>query len=496
LPRAAVIALALALAVACQLPPPAATPLPTGALSGGMLRVALPAEVTSLDPWTADAASLVGTRQIFETLVNVDVATSQITPGLAASWQAASDGAVWTFVLREGVRFHDGAPFEAAAVVASFERGKTSPSYRSLFDEPSAIVRVQALDARTVRFELRAPFGPFLAHLGAPQAAIARGLAGTGPFLAAQDGLAPDGTLTLRKNDSYWKRDANGRPLPYLDGLVLRPVRDPASRLAELRAGRVDAALDLPIAQAASARSDPSLVVSPRKEAALASLGIDSAAPPFDRPETRRALAMAVSRNALAAVYAGTSRAAAQAVPPGTLGYDDSVVEFSATDTDAAKKALTDAHIPTPLSTDLVYPSLPTPAYPDPQRVAQLIAADLGKIGIVARLRAVDPAAVRAARGGLTLDTAPLGLDPDDVFWPLYASDDPTGASLIVGLLRKARGDADPNKRAELYKQVSKIARTEALRVPLVFADRPNASTARLVGYAGIDYFGTMWLRP
>ncbi len=255
-------------------------------------------------------------------------------------------------------------------------------------------------------------------------------------------------------------------------------------------------ALDLPIAQASTARSDPSLVVSPRKDAALASLGINTTSAPFDRPEARRAVAMAVNRNALSAVYAGTSRPASQAVPPGALGYDDSVVEFAALDTDAARKALADAHIPTPISADLAYPSVPTAAYPDPQRIAQSIAADLGKIGIVARLRSVDTAALRDAGAALTLDTTVLGLDPDDVFWPLYGLDDPSGTSLIVGLVRKARAEADPTKRAELYKQVSKIARTDALRVPLLFADRPNATTARLVGYDGIEYFGTVWLRP
>jgi ABC-type transport system substrate-binding protein len=205
---------------------------------------------------------------------------------------------------------------------------------------------------------------------------------------------------------------------------------------------------------------------------------------------------MAINRNALSAVYAGTSRPATQAVPPGTLGYDESVVEFAALDPDAARKALADAQVPTPVYIDLAYPSAPTAAYPDPQRVAQSIAADLGKIGIVARLRATEPAAIGVARAALRLDTTPIGLDPDDVFWPLYASDDSSGASLIVGLVRKARADADPSKRAELYKQVSKIARTDALRVPLLFADRPNAETSRLVGYAGLEYFGTVWLRP
>jgi peptide/nickel transport system substrate-binding protein len=426
----------------------------------------------------------------------VDPATSRIIPELASSWQMTNDGATWTFTLRDGVSFHDGSPLDATAVVASFDRGRPARAYRTLFDDPPAIATIQAIDLRTVRFDLRAPFGPFLAHLASPRAAIARGIAGTGPFAASATALAPDGTLTLRRNDSYWRRDASGKQLPYLDGLVLRPVRDAISRLAELRAGRVDVALDLPVAQASSARSDPSLLVGPRKDAALASLGIDAAAMPFDRPEARRAVAMAVNRSALSAVYAGTSRPATQVVPASSLGYDDSVIEFAALDPDGGRKALADAHVPTPIHTDLAYPSSPTAAYPDPQRVAQSIAADLGKIGIVARLRAVDPAAIRDANAVFTLDTTPIGLDPDDVFRPLYANDDPSGTSLIVGLVRKARVEADPSKRAELYKQVSKIARTDALRVPLLFADRPNAVTARVVGYVGIEYFGTVWLRP
>jgi peptide/nickel transport system substrate-binding protein len=464
-------------------------------MSGGTLRVAIPSEVGSLDPW-ADGSPLVATRQVFETLVGIDPSTGVVVPALATSWRLGNDGTSWTFTLRDGVRFQDGATLDAAAVAASFERGKATRAYHVLFDEPSAITSVRAVDPETVRFDLRAPFGPFLAHLASPQAAIAHtSTVGTGPFAASPSALAPDGTLTLRRNDSYWRRDAVGKQLPYLDGLVLRPVRDATSRLTELRAGRVDVALDLPIAQASSARSDPSLVVAASKDVALASLGIDATMTPFDRADVRRAVAMAVNRGALAAVYAGTSRPATQVAPPGSLGYDDSVAEFAALDPDAARKALADAHVSTPVATDLAYPNLPTVAYPDPQRIAQSIAADLGKIGIVARLRAVDPMTLRDAKAAFTLDTTAVGLDPDDVFWPLFGADDPS-APLILGLVRKARTEADPSKRAELYKQVSKIARTEALRVPLLFADRPTAATARLVAPTGIEYFGTVWLRP
>ena len=515
-PLAIVVAFAL---TSCAVAPSRASPAPSAALPGGTLRVAIPAEVTTLDPWNADAASLVATHQIYETLVTIDPVSGALEAGLASSWQPANDGASWTFTLRDGIRFHDGAPLDAAAVVASFERARSTrapgrgagpyASYRALFggfDEASMIARVQPVDARTVRFELRPPIGPFLAHLAAPQAAIARGDAGTGPFLAASDALAPDGTLTLRRSDSYWRRDGSGNPLPYLDGLVLRPVRDAAARLAELRGGRVDLALELPVAQSAAARSDPSLALVARRDAALASLGIDATIAPFDSGETRRAVAMAVDRGALSGIYAGLARNAPQVVPSTVLGYDDSVAEFAPLDAAAARRLLAEAHVVTPAQADLAYPTFATAAFPDPQRIAQSLAADLGKIGIVARLRAVEPAAIRNARAALWLESTPIGLDPDDVFWPLFGPRPGGGdgaadsAALVVGLLTRARNEADPTKRAELYKQVSKITRTAASRVPLVFADRAGAASARLAGYgfatAAAGSFGTVWLRP
>ena len=93
--------------------------------------------------------------------------------------------------------------------------------------------------------------------------------------------------------------------------------------------------------------------------------------------------------------------------------------------------------------------------------LAQSLAADLGKIGVIARLRAADPATLRSSKTALTLETTAVGLDPDDIFWPLYAAESAQDPSLVSGLLRRARAEADPSKRAELYKQVSKLTRTE-----------------------------------
>src|SRR5439155_1010424 len=94
-----------------------------------------------------------------------------------------------------------------------------------------------------------------------------------------------------------------------------------------------------------AARSDPSLALLARRDAALASLGIDPTAPPFDRQETRRAIAMTIDRDALSGIYAGLVRRAAQVVPPGTVGYDESIVEFAPLDVAAARRLLADARV-------------------------------------------------------------------------------------------------------------------------------------------------------
>ena len=169
--RLAVAAVILALS-ACQVAPPTdvATPLPTpagGVDTGGSFRVAIAADSTTLDPWNAaDANALLVTRQIFETLVEYEPGSLRIVPKLAESWSVSSDGLAWTFVLRRGVKFHDGTDLDAAAVALNFDRARQSahplrgPSgverfraYATLlegFDDASVIARVDAKDAGTV----------------------------------------------------------------------------------------------------------------------------------------------------------------------------------------------------------------------------------------------------------------------------------------------------------------------------------------------------------
>jgi len=524
---------------ACQVPPVpgVSTPTPTAAgavETGGTIRVALTAEPATLDPWNAnDANTVLVTRQIFETLVDYDSGGSRIVPRLAETWSVSPDGRSWTFALRRGVKFHDGTDLDAAAVVLNFDRarqaahplrGSAAPgtAYRAYtallegFDDASVIVRAEAKDSGTLVITTKVPFGPLLADLAMPGFAIvspksmrddpagwstpaSRGAAGTGPFVFRPGSWQPGQQIALERSAEYWSKDQAGTLLPYADRVVLRIVRDETARIGELRSGGLDAVRDVTPLTLPAVRGDPNLQLLVRPAATTTYLGIAPLAP-FDRVEVRRAIAMAIDKSLLTTtLFSGAGRPAPQLLVPGMLGYDDSVVEFYRLDIAAAKRLLADSGVASGVMTELWYPSAWRPYYPDPKRVAESIAADLAKIGIVATVRSEDAAAyladARAGRLPLWLgDAGGDSADPDS-----YFSDGGAWAGDVAReLLRRARYEADPSKRTELYKQVSKIIQQDATRIPLVQADALVAATKKVRGLVphpiGVEAYTQVWL--
>lgn len=490
-------ALALCVSLAACAPAPAGPPASAAASpSGGTLRVALSAEPASLDPAAAtDDASALVVRQIYETLVEYDPAGLRIVPRLAESWTVAPDGRTWTFKLRGGVRFQDGGALDGAAVAFSLERA------RGRFDDPGILAAVEAPDAATVVVVTRSGYGPLLATLATPAFGVvspacvraggawatagATCAAGTGPFLLRPGGWEPGSRLTLERNPSYWPRDDRGAPLPRLDRVVFRAIADEQARVAELRAGGLDVVRDLSASSLATVKGDPNLTVLSRPPLAVAYLGIAVSQRPFDATPVRRAIAMAVDERVIAQTsYGGQAVAASQLLPAGMLGYDDGVTDFAKPDQAAAKKAMADAGLASGIATELWYPSGARPFAPDPRRVAEAIAADLAKIGITAALRTedwtryqTDSAADRFPLwlGGLV----PRSADPDRILGALFGAW-PTPP--LATLLAKARGETDATKRAELYKQVSKLVQQDVPRVPLVHVSAPVGASKKVRG--------------
>ncbi len=277
---------------------PATATAASGVVTGGTFRFGQSGDITVLDPWNVtDGNSLLVTRQIYESLVDYEPTGFKIVPKLAESWSTSADGKVWTFNLRKGVKFHDGTDFNADAVVLNFNRAmNTKDPYRGKpigdeyaywgdqwngFDKDSIITKVEAKDANTVLFTTTTAFGPFLANMAMPTFPIVspksikddvdgwmtvntKGAAGTGPFLIKPGAWQKGQQITLEKNPTYWAKDKDGKSLPYLDKVVFRFIADESARVAELRAGSVDAIRDFSPASIPTIKADANLQIIPR----------------------------------------------------------------------------------------------------------------------------------------------------------------------------------------------------------------------------------------
>src|SRR5437870_10236099 len=195
------------------------------------LRIGVPGVPAILDP----GAALEGTtpliaRQVFDTLVAWREGSTDIEPALATRWNASRDGLVWSFTLREGVKFHDGSPLTSLEVAASFERqlrpetqgaNKTWPAL--LRGAPGVVRAVRALNARTVEIVLVQPYAPLLTVLAHPGLAIAKPsqaadapgrLIGTGPYRVVDGSV---GRLALEAMPGYWAGMPKSERLVFLD---------------------------------------------------------------------------------------------------------------------------------------------------------------------------------------------------------------------------------------------------------------------------------------
>jgi ABC-type transport system substrate-binding protein len=202
---------------------------------------------------------------------------------------------------------------------------------------------------------------------------------------------------------------------------------------------------------------------------------------------------MAIDRAAIAqTVFGGDAKVASQLVPPGFIGYDTTITEFAKYDTTTAKNLLAGAGQASGFTTDLWYPVTPSPTLPDPKRIAQAIAADLAKIGITATLHGYDDAGPNGAMPLWVQARSSTRADAD----PFFA--DVTGDPVVQALLDRARVETDESKRAELYKQVTKLLQQQTARLPLFNASVPVAASKRIRGLVPQsivgESFAAVWL--
>ena len=380
---ASVLAMAL---VASLLAPDAAAQARKDSVVLGMVLEPAP----GLDPTMAPAAAIgeVVHMSVLEGLTKINM-DGKITPLLAESWSTDPDGKVYTFKLRKGVKFHDGEAFDASDVKFSFERAKakesTNKAKKAVFDNISSIT---APDPATVIVVLNNADGNFLFRMGENTAVIldpksaattATKPVGTGPYKF--DSWAKGSAITLSKNDQY--RDA---AKVAMKKVTFRFINDPAAQVAALLAGDIDG---MPRYNALESlkqfQNDPRFAVVQGGTEMKVIMTINNKRKPFDDVRVRRALAAAIDRKALIdGAQEGFGTPIGSHMVPTDVGYLD-LTAMNPYNLDKSKALLKDAGVQLPLNVSLTLP--PTPYA---RKGGEIIASQLAKVGVIAKIENVE----------------------------------------------------------------------------------------------------------
>ncbi len=236
----------------------------TGKKVGDTIVLSSPTDPKSFNPIIAKETSTTAiTGFIFEGLTKTDGVTLEVMPSLAKGWEHDESGKVWRFFLRENVRWNDGVDFTADDVVFTFENLIYNPdiptSSRDVLSIDGKPIKVKKVDDHTVEFILPEKFAPFLRLMEQEilprhklEDAVKKGtfnscwgvnekpenIVGTGPYRIKE--YRPAEWIILEKNTDYWKKDAEGNVLPYIDRIVFLIIADANMSVLKFKTGEID----------------------------------------------------------------------------------------------------------------------------------------------------------------------------------------------------------------------------------------------------------------
>ena len=473
--------------------------IPVSAQARKELRVGVAGVPATLDPISAvDGAVPLIARQIFDTLVAFREGSTDVEPALATRWSVSKDGLTWTFVLREGVRFTDGAPLTASEVVASFARGlKPDPAAPAvgwaalLRGTPGVLKEVRATDARTVQIVLVQPYAPLLTVLAHPALAIVRTaslpdsstrLVGTGPYRIVD---ASPGRMALEAAPGHWAGPPRAERLLFLE------VGDDAHAEAEMDARALDIWLPAgPPRRVEGALSIPGLRVG--------YLAFQTEKEPFARKPLRQAVAAALDPAALAAALDRGAVPLQSFLPPGVWARREGGPVLGGTRTQV-RTLLAQGTWPTGATATILASG--EVAGLDMPKLAQAIGTMLGAADIPVRVQLQSAEAVRRAHQAgaheIALAEAVVTAgDPHMLLFPLSTSEGarPGAAARNFSFYRNPRLDdvlirasqlSSRVERARLYQRAQALLAEDMPWLPvyarLVWAvARPEVRNLRL----------------
>jgi len=357
---------------------------------GGSLVVCQPAEPPGLDPTANTAAAIdrVVYSNIYEGLIKVD-RNGQYIPGLTVNWDVSPDGKVYTFHLRKGVRFHNGAPFTAQVARWNIERAKGKGTVNPHPEYFRGIRQIDTPDDHTLILTLERTDALFIPHMAEGDAVMLpedgaetakSHPIGTGPFTFSQ--WVRGDRVEMVKNDAYWNPQ-----LPYLDKVTFKFIGDPSAQAAALQAGDIDVIGYIAAPELARELSkNKRFKVYAGTTTGEVIMSTNNKAAPFTHKKVRQAMAYAIDRQTVIdLVMFGYGTPIGSHWSPSTPYYVDLTGKFPY-NPKKAKALLAEAGYPDGFDAVIKLPAI----YSYSRRAGEVIADMLGEVGIRLKIEIVE----------------------------------------------------------------------------------------------------------
>ncbi|APS32218.1 glutathione ABC transporter substrate-binding protein [Pectobacterium brasiliense] len=359
--------------------------------------IAVGSTFTSLDPYDAnDSLSQTVAKSFYQGLFGFDKEMKLVNV-LADSYDVSPDGLTYTVKLHPGVKFHDGTPFNAAAVKVNLDRASNPDSRLKRYNLFKMIEKTEAVDDLTVKITLKTPFSAFVNNLAHPAAVMISPAAlkqygkdigfhpvGTGPYRFVTWNQTD--FVKVEKFNGYWKAG-----LPKLDSITWRPVVDNNTRAALLQTGEAQFAYPIPFEQAKVLEKNDKLALVASPSILHRYISMNVTQKPFDNPKVREALNYAINKEALIKVAFSGYATPAEGPLPSSIDYS---VKYHPWPYDPAKarELLKEAGYPNGFTTTLWSSHNHSTA----QKVLQFTQQQLAQVGVKVQVTAMD-AGQRAA---------------------------------------------------------------------------------------------------
>ncbi len=455
---------------------------------GGSIVVGIQQDVDSLDPHKATAA---GTKEIlfniFEGLVKPDE-NGDLMKALASDYTISEDGLVYTFTLREGVKFHNGNTVTAEDVKYSLERASGLLDGTPLISSLSVLTSVEILDEKTVQVtvgsantELIYSFVAAIIPAGSGEEESGTPI-GTGPFSYVS--YKPQEGIVVAKNPDYWQEG-----LPYLDEVNFKIVNSPDTALLEIKGGSIQIYPYLTDSQAGELKDSFQILSAPSD--VVQALFLNNAAEPLNDVRIRQAICYALDLDMVNEFVAGGGATLVSSAMLPTLHtyYVDLTDTYgTGANIQKAQELMTDAGYPDGFDLEITVPS----NYEYHMQTAEVVAEQLKAAGIHATINPVEWSSwlsdcytdrnYQSTISGITSDMTPGYLT--NRFQTESKKNFVNFASAAYDEAYQAAAAAlDPAEKAELYKQVQKILCDEAGSAFIQVPPITIAMDPRLAGY-------------